>query len=367
MTKVNTLLFMLTLALLIASTTHAARLRELCEVQGARNNELKGVGYIVGLAGTGDKSPLTVEAQQRMLDRLGIQVDNLKALTSKNSAIVMVTATLPPFIKEGTRIDVKVDALSDCESLEGGMLLETYLYGPGPSKTVYALAQGPVSVGGFNADASGGSTVRRNHVTAGRVPGGGVIEQEAPSTITDGRRIILTLNRPDFSAADTIQKGIQDVFGPKSAEALSPGSIRVNIPEEDQDNLVSFIAKLQDITVTTTQPARIVINERTGTVVVGGDVTIKPCQVAQGSITITVDRAQEVLPPLSFIDPNPIVVEDETLTVKEEELHLMPVEGTSAADVAQALNQLKVTPRDMISIFQALRSAGALEAELETM
>ncbi len=352
---------------LCCGTARAVKIREICEIQGARPNELKGVGYVVGLAGTGDKAALTVEAQQRMLDRMGIEIDNPKALSGKNSALVMVTATLPAYVKEGTRIDVKVDALADCKSLEGGMLLETYLYGPGPNKTVYALAQGPISVGGFNTDASGGSSVRENHVTAGRVPGGATIEREVPSTITDGERIVLTVNQPDFQTASELQQAINLEFGDGTATALGAGSLRIGIPMEEQSNLVGFIARLQDVDVRTKQPARIVINERTGTIVVGGEVVIKPCQVAQGSITIKIDTATEVTPAPVFSDQPPAVTQNQTLAVTKEDAHLMPVQGTSAADVAQALNQLKVTPRDMIAIFQALSKAGALEAELETM
>lgn len=352
---------------LTSGSASAAKIRELCEIQGARTNELKGVGYVVGLAGTGDKATLTVEAQQRLLDRLGVEVDNLKSLTGKNSALVMVTATLPAYAKEGTRIDVKVDTLSDSKSLEGGMLMETYLYGPGPSKTVYALASGPISTGGFNADTSGGTKVRENHTASGRIPQGATIEREVPSTITDGERIMLAINQPNFQTANALQESINSGFGEGTATALGAGSLRVTIPADEQVNLVSFIAKLQAIEVDTQQPARIVINERTGTIVVGGDVTIKPCQVAHGNVTIKIATSLEVTPAPVFSDQAPVVTQNQTLDVIREDARLLPVQGTSAADVAQALNQLKVTPRDMIAIFQALSKAGALEADLETM
>lgn len=349
------------------SDADAAKVRELCEIQGARPNELKGLGYVVGLSGTGDKTPLTVEAEQRMLERMGLDVPAIKSLSSKNAALVVVTATLPAYVKEGTRIDAKVDALSDCKSLEGGMLVETFLYGPGTGKTVYAIAQGPVSVGGFNADTSAGASVRQNHVTAGRVPMGAIIEQEVPSTITDGERIVLTINRPDFQTASALQEAINGKFGESTAEALGAGSLRIAIPMDEQAHLVGFISRLQDLEVTTKQPARVIINERTGTVVVGGDVIIKPCQVAHGSITIKVATSTQATPAPIFSDQAPVVTQNTNLEVEKEDARLMPVQGTSAADVAQALNQLKVTPRDMIAIFQALSKAGALEAQLETM
>ncbi len=345
----------------------AETLRELCEIQGVRTNMLKGVGYVVGLAGTGDKTSLSLTAQQQLLARMGISVENPKAVSSKNAAVVSVTATLSPFIKEGTRIDVKVDALGDCESLEGGMLLETHLYGPGSGKIVYALAQGPISVGGFNADAGGGTSVRKNHVTAGRVPNGATIEREVPSTFTDGHRIVLTLNRPGFTLANEIQRGINEALGANAAEAMGAGAIRVSIPEAESANMVTFIAGLMKIPVQADQPSRVVINERTGTIVVGGDVIIKPCHVAHGGLTIEIASTPQVAPALSFTDANPVITQTTELEVTEEDAFLMPVEGTSAGEVAEALNRLKVTPRDMIAIFQALSEAGTLQAELETM
>ena len=345
----------------------AARIRELCEIQGARGNMLKGIGIVVGLAGTGDSAGATIMAQERILDRLDIDVEKISELSSKNAAICMVTATLPAFAKEGTRIDVKVDSMYDCESLEGGMLLETHLRGPGLDEKVYAVAQGPVSVGGFNADASAGTAVRKNHVTAGRIPMGAYVEQEVPSTITDGQRLLLTLNSPDFTNADNIQQAINTYLATDAAVALGAGTVRVTIPESQRTDLVSFIARLEDIEVITQVPARVVINERTGTIVVGGDVVIKPCQVAHGSLTIKIATTPAVAQALPFTDAQPVITETVELEAEEQDAFFMPVEGASAGDVAEALNRLRVTPRDMISIFQALRQAGALEADLEIM
>lgn len=360
---------LLAVALIVTTPlpARAARLRDLCEVQGARGNLLKGVGIVVGLSGTGDSAGAAPIAQQRMLERLDIDVKSIKEMSSKNAAIVAVTATIPAFAKEGTRIDVKVDSLYDCKSLEGGMLLETHLRGPGLGDTVYAVAQGPISVGGFNADKSGGASVRKNHVTSGRIPLGANIEQEVPSSITDGQRMVLLLKRPDFSTASNIQKKVNELVGEGAATAMGGGAVRVTIPEDSQSDLVGFIARLEEIDVPTAIPARVVINERTGTIVVGGDVIVKPCQVAHGSLTIKIATTPAVTPALPFTDANPVVTETTTLEAEEQEAALMPVSGTSAGDVAQALNRLRVTPRDMISIFQALREAGALEADLEIM
>lgn len=361
--------------LLAASLTvaHAARIKDLCEIQGARGNPLKGIGLVVGLAGTGDSNADAVRRQLRMLDRFDIEVEKFVDLVSENTAVVLVDATFPAFAKEGTRIDVRVSSIGDCESLEGGTLTETYLYGPGtagPESTVYALAQGPVSVGGFNAEAGGGggaAAVRKNHTTAGRVPMGAYIEREIPSTITDGERIVLQLKRADFRTAENIRMAVDKTFGPTSAAALSASTILVTIPEEEQHQLISFIAKVEDIEVMADLESRVVINERTGTLVVGGEVMIKPCQVAHGNLTIEVAITPDVSQPQPFGEGETVTTATTDLLAVEEPGALMPVNGTSAAEVARALNRLKVTPRDMISIFQALRQAGAMDADLEIM
>ncbi len=356
--------------LLWGGTAHAARIKELCDVQGARSNILKGIGLVVGLAGTGDKTSAAIVSQQRLLERLGIEVKDLKELKSDNAAVVMVTSTIPAFAKEGSQIDVNINSMYNCKSLEGGTLLETHLTGPGLGDTVYAVAQGPVSVGGFNAEAGGGgggAAVRKNHVTAGRVPMGAHIEREVPSTITDGERLMLLVKRPDFATANGIQEAVNTLMGEGTASAMGAGTVRVTIPEAGRPDLVSFIAKLEDIEVKTEMPATVVINERTGTIVVGGDVIVKPCQVAHGNLTLKISQTPQVTPALPFTDAQPVTTQATKVEVQEQEAYLMPVEGTSAGDVAATLNRLRVTPRDMISIFQALREAGALEADLEIM
>lgn len=352
---------------LFVPSANATRIKDLCEIQGARGNMLVGTGIVVGLAGTGDKNPAAILAQQRALERLGVSVDNTKDLKTDNCAIVTVTAELPAFAKEGTRIDVTVTSIYNCKSLEGGMLLETYLHGPGGGETVYALAQGPVSIGGFNAGGGGGGGVRQNHTTAGRIPMGAYVENEVPSTITDGERIVLLLKRPDFATADNIQQTLNDKIEPGSASALGAGTVHVVIPETWRRDLVSFIAFLQDVDVESDIGSRVVINERTGTIVVGDKVMIKPCQVAHGNLTIKITTTPLVSQPQPLSQGQTVATRATELNVAQEDAYLMPVQGTSAGEVAEALNRLKVTPRDMISIFQALRSAGALEADIEVM
>lgn len=325
---------------------------------------LIGTGIIVGLSATGDEAPAALRHLERMLDRVEAKVDDFATIESQNVAIVSVTATFPAFAKEGTRIDVTVNSIYDAQSLQGGTLLETFLYGN--DGEVYAVAQGPVSIGGFNVQ-TGGAGVRQNHSTAGRVPMGGYIEREIPSTITDGERMMLLLKRPDFATANNIREAIDAQYGDDTASAYGAGTINVVIPREQRSDLVAFISDLQQIRVETDVEARVVINERTGTIVVGGNVMIKPSQVAHGNLTIEITEQPIVSQPLPFSPGETVVTEQDEITVEEELAYLMPVEGASAGDVATALNKLKITPRDMIAIFQALREAGALEADLEIM
>lgn len=349
--------------ILAGNSFGAMAIRDLCEVQGARNNTLSGVGVVVGLRGTGDSADAAITAQRNLLDRMGVDIQDIDSLSSDNIAICTVTATLPPFAKEGTAIDVTVQSLYDADTLEGGQLLDTYLRGP-VGDTVYAVAGGPVSVGGFNTDVSAGSSVRNNHGTVGRIPRGATVEHEVPASITDGERLTLLVRRPSFEAADGIRQVIDEAYGDGTAAALSGGAVQVRIPEDKQRDLIAFIAEVNKLRVDVVQPAVVVINERTGTIVVGGDVMIKPCQVAHGSLTVEIAATRTPVPALPFTDADPIVVEEADVEVTEPEVYLAPVQGTSAAEVAQALNALRLTPRDMIAIFDAIHKAGALEAEL---
>jgi flagellar P-ring protein FlgI len=343
----------------------AARLKDLCEIQGARSNMLSGVGLVTGLNGTGDKSADAVRAQEQMLQRYGIDIENRNDLASKNSAIVTITTEIPAFAKEGTRLDIRTESLYDATSLEGGVLMETFLVGS--DGEVYAVAQGALSVGGFNVDAGGGSGVRNNHVTVATIPGGAFVEREIPATITDGERIMLLLTRPDFGTARNITQALNEHLTAGSSSALGAGSISVKIPEENRADLVGFIADLHDINVEADTKAQIVFNERTGTIVVGGDVRITPCHVAHGGLSIKISSQPMVSQPLPFSDGFTVEAEETQIEVLEQEARLMQLGGVSAAEVAEGLNRLKVTPRDMIAIFQALRNAGYLEAELVAM
>jgi len=348
-------------ALLAAPLASAGRIRDLCKVQGADENPLYGVGLVVGLAGTGDKALETIIAQEQVLRRLNIEIGSYAQLKSGNAALVSVTATLPPFAKQGTRIDVTVSSMADAKSLEGGILLPTMLYGI--NEQVYAVAEGAISIGGFNAGASG-SSIRKNHVSVGRIPQGASVEREVPSTITDGERINLLLHQPDFQSANNIQQAVNKIV-PGSASALGAGTVNIKVPAGT--DMVTFIARLQELQVEAGYPAKVVLNERTGTIVVGGEVVVRACQVAHGNLSIAISTVNTVSQPQPFGEGETVALPQSNITASEDEAFLMPVEGASAADIASALNKLKVTPRDLIAVFQALREAGALDADLEIM
>ena len=239
-------------AVSLCGTASATRIKDLCEVQGVRGNSISGMGLVVGLAGTGDKSPLALEALEQVLRRSGIEVKDGASLKSANVAVVAVEGVLPAFAKEGTRIDVTVKSISDAKSLEGGSLLSTLLLGA--DGETYAMAQGAVSTGGFNADTGGGASVRLNHVTVGRIPMGAYVEREVPSTITDGERIMLLLKQPDFGTARNIEDVINKELEAASSSALGGGSVMVMVPEENRPRLVEFIARIQDLSVETDTP-----------------------------------------------------------------------------------------------------------------
>ncbi len=340
------------------------RVKDVADIQGARANFLRGYGLVIGLSGTGDGAALALRTQQRLLRRMKIEVTEARELSSDNVAVVMVTAELPPFAKEGTRIDVVVNCIGDAESLEGGTLLETLLVGI--DEEVYAVAQGPVSIGGFNVGGAGAG-VQKNHPTVGRIPGGALVEREVPSIITDGRSINLLPRQGDFVTASRMPRAINKGLGDDAAVALNAGMINVIIPDKWMQDLVGFVAFVQDIEVAPDQPAKVLINERTGTVVIGGEVTLSPVAIAHGNLTIEVSVVPETSQPMPLSRGDTIITETATTEVTEEKARLIPVEGADVKELADALNKLQVTPRDLMSIFQALKRAGALHADLEIM
>lgn len=342
------------------------RIKDIADVQGVRGNQLIGYGLVVGLEGTGDgqTSLFTGQSVLNMLRKFGITLNvSPQQFQVKNVAAVMVTADLPPFVKSGSKIDVTVSSLGDAKSLQGGTLLQTPLRA-GNGDT-YAVAQGPISIGGFNFSA-GGSSIQKNHVAAGRIPRGAYVEQEVPSTILDAGRIEIILRDPDFTTASRAAIAIRKALPGIAAQAIDPATIAVNVPPDKADDLINFIAHVEGVSVTPDVPARIIVNERTGTVVMGGNVRLAPGAVSHGSISIRIENTPVIVPPAPF-NPNPgQVVDLKNTTATERTMKLAPIPSTTTVDqLVRALNALGVTPRDLISILQGMQSAGMIAAEIE--
>jgi flagellar P-ring protein precursor FlgI len=322
---------------------------------------------MVGLAGDGDKDPVyTKQTMANLLQRFGINVQSqVSTVSAKNVAVVMVTADIPAFAKPGARIDVQVSSMGDAKSLQGGVLLQTPLLGA-DNKT-YAVAQGPISVGGFTAGqgGGGGATVTKNHPTVAQIIGGALVEREIQTTILQDRTIELLLRDPDFTSAALTAEAINEVFT-NAAHAVDSTSVQVRLPEGAEHELVDFIAKLETIEVTLNTPARIILNERTGTIVATASIHISSCAVSQGSITINVASSEKASQPNPFSSGGQTAVTRGTKTeVTESKSSLVTLpEMPTVEKVAVALNALGVTPRDMMAIFLAMKQAGALQAEI---
>ena len=341
------------------------RVRDLAMVAGARDNQLVGYGLVAGLAGDGDRDPVyTKQTVANMLQRYGINVPPA-TLSSKNVAVVMVTADIPAFVKPGTRLDVQVASMGDAKSLQGAVLLQTPLLGA--DNKVYAVAQGPVAVGGFigGQGGPGGATVTKNHPTVAQIVGGALVEREVPTTIVRGNTIEFVLREPGFTTAARMAEAFNGMFT-NSAHAVDSTSVQVRIPEGVEDFPVDFIARLEGIEVNPETPARIIINERTGTIVATSRIQISNCAVSHGNVTINVASTLDVSQPAPFSYRGRTVVTPQTNTqVNENKSSVVALpELPTVEKVASALNSLGVTPRDMMAIFQAMKQAGALQAEL---
>jgi flagellar P-ring protein FlgI len=343
----------------------ASRIKDLVMIAGARDNQLVGYGLVVGLAGDGDKDPVyTVQAVANMLQRFGITVPP-STLSSKNVSAVMVTADIRAFVRAGTRIDVNVASMGDAKSLQGGILLQTPLMGA--DGAFYAVAQGALSIGGFVAGqgGGGGATVQKNHPTVGQISGGALVEKEIPTQIVHNNQIDLLLREPDFTSAARMSAAINAMF-PDSSMALDPTTVRVKMPAGLDHAAVDFIARLEAIEVTPDVAARIIINERTGTIVATSRIKISSCAVSHGELTITVASSLDVSQPnpLSQTGKTAVVPRTDTKATEAKTKMIPLPEMPSVEKVATALNAIGVTPRDMMAIFQAMKQAGALQAEL---
>ncbi len=349
---------------LLAAPVSAARLKDIANVQGVRGNQLVGYGLVVGLAGTGDSQQVafTLQSVASMLQKFGVNVPQT-SLRLKNVAAVMVTADLPAFAKNGGTIDVTVSSLGDSASLQGGTLLQTPLQAA--NGNVYAVAQGSVSVGGFSSG-SGAGSVTQNHVTAGRIPAGAIVEADVPTTLTHGGGVEVTLDNPDFTTAARVASAINAQLPQGATGAHATDASTISISADSNVDTISLIAALENISVNPDVPAKIVINERTGTVVLGGDVTVSACAIAHGNLTIQVTDNTAVSQPDPLSGGKTVVVPRKSIEVSEGSKFLVPIPESPTIDkVVKALNALGVTPRDLIAILQAMKESGALHADLE--
>jgi flagellar P-ring protein precursor FlgI len=371
----------LTLALL-APAARADRLLDLCDVVGVRENQLIGYGVVVGLNGTGDdvSAPFAMQSLRSLLRRLGVQIDQGQ-LRLKNVAAVLVTANIAAFVRSGARLDVTVSAVGNARSLRGGVLAQTPLRGA--DRRVYAVAQGPLIVGGFEAGGASGGSVSAGPTNTARLPGGGLVEREIITNIEEEGTLTLALKQPNFLTAQRVVEAINKELAGDVAQAIDGGAVRVKVgvqkaakpaqdpkakksaAAKDSPEAVSLLAKLTSIEVAPDTVARVVINERTGTVVAGGDVRLLPVAIAQGGITINVREHAEVSQPGVLSAGKTEVVKQTEVEAQELTPKMTYLSGAATlADVAQALSSFGVSPRELASILQALKSAGALRAEI---
>jgi flagellar P-ring protein precursor FlgI len=345
---------------------HAARVKDLATVQGVRSNQLVGYGLVVGLAGSGDKqgTEFTVQSLASVLGAMGIGVD-AREIQVKNVAAVMVTAELTAFARTGSAIDVTVSSLGDATSLAGGTLVMTPLRGA--DGQIYALAQGAVSTGAFSVGA-GGSSAGKNHATVGRVVGGALVERELPFALDGQNAFRLALHQADFTTARRVADAINAAIGREVASPPDPGTVEVSVPEDRAGALVSFLAQVESVDVEPDSIARVVVNERTGTVVMGANVRIGAVAIAHGSLSVAVSKLNEVSQPAPFGEGRTMPVENTAVDAVEEraQLHVVPA-AVTIDELVGGLNEMGVTPRDLISILQAIKAAGAMPAELELL
>jgi flagellar P-ring protein precursor FlgI len=352
------------------ASAQMVHLKDIAKIQGVTNNQLVGYGLIVGLAGTGDSTSVvsTEKTLQNVLQSFGVTT-SLSDVQVRNVAAVIVTANLPPFAHSGDNIDVTVSSLGDATSLQGGTLIMTELRGP--DSQVYGTAQGAVSIGGFSAGGAsgggGGSSVTKNHPAVGRVPNGAIIARAMHTDLQqDSRGFSYVLDNPDAQTASRVAKSLNARFGYGTARANDYATVRINLPARYSNDPVDFVADAGDLSVNADETAKVILNERTGTVVMGGDITLAPVAIAHGNLTITVSTDNQVVQPGPLTSANAATQTNTTVKATETGKHLIMLHGApTLAQVVRALNTIGVSPRDLIAIVQALKEAGSLQADVE--
>ena len=345
----------------------ASRIKDLASVEGVRQNQLIGYGLVVGLNGTGDtlnNIPFTKQSLQAMLERLGVNIRG-QTLRTGNVAAVMVTANLPAFATQGTRIDVTVSAMGDAKSLQGGTLLVTPLLGA--DGNVYAVGQGSLAIGGFAAEADA-AKITRGVPTVGRISNGAIIEREIDFALNRLPNLRLALRNADFTTAKRIAAAVNDFIGIPAAEPLDPSTVQLSIPKEYHGKVVALLTEIEQLQIETDLPAKIIIDERSGIIVLGRDVRVSTVAVAQGNLTVSISEAPQVSQPAPFSRGRTTVVPRSKVGVVEDGKKLALVrEGMSLQQLVDGLNALGIGPRDMIAILQAIKAAGAIQADIEVM
>lgn len=351
-----------------AAPTSTQRIKELAAVQGVRSNQLLGYGLVVGLDGTGDQatqSPNTTQSLQSLLQQLGVTLPAGTSLSPRNVAAVLVTTQLPPFAQPGQAIDVTVSSMGNAKSLRGGTLIATPL--KGADGQIYALAQGNLLVGGAGASA-GGSKVQINHLSAGRIPDGATVERSVPTPLLEGDALTLGVRASDFATASAIAEAINRAYGDDTAEALDGRSVRVRMPAQPGARL-AFLAQIENLPVALARPAaRVVLNARTGSIIVNDAVTLGPCAVAHGNLSVTISTTPLVSQPNALAGGNTVQAERSDIAISQQGGSLITLPASARlADVVKALNALGATPMDLLAILQAMKTAGALNAEIEVI
>jgi len=359
-------MLLLTGLLFVCATTQAERLKDVATIHGVRANQLIGYGLVVGLNGSGDQTtqtPFTVQTFNNMLAQFGIKVPSGGNIQLKNVAAVSIHAELPPFAKPGQTIDITVSSIGNAKSLRGGSLLMAPL--KGIDGNVYAIAQGNLVVGGFDASGADGSRVTVNSPSAGRIPGGATVERPVPSGFNQGNTLTLNLNRPDFTTAKNIVDQINELLGPGVAQALDGGSISVSAPL-DPNQRVDYLSILENLEVEVGQAvAKVIINSRTGTIVIGQNVRVQPAAVTHGSLTVTISEDPQVSQPGPFSGGQTVVVPNSRVTAEQEAKPMFKFgPGTTLDEIVRAVNQVGAAPSDLMAILEALKQAGALQADL---
>jgi flagellar P-ring protein precursor FlgI len=354
----------------LTATAHAARIKEVAAIEGVRSNQLTGYGLVIGLDGTGDQTtqmPYTAQTLSNYLQQQGITLDPALAsrLQLKNVAAVLVTAELPAFARPGQRIDITVSSLGNAKSLKGGTLVTTPLRGA--DGQIYALAQGSLVVAGAGASAAG-SRVQINHLSAGRVPAGALVERAVPTPILEGNSVRLALNSDDFLTASRVADAINQRFGTGVANALDGRSIEVRAPTAPNER-IAFLAQMEELNVQDTTPAaKVIINSRTGSIVLNQAVTLGPCAIAHGNLSVSINATPVISQPAPLSQGQTVVTEQASIEVTQEPGNLIALPAApTLQEVVRALNALGATPQDLLAILQAIKAAGALNAELEVI